>query len=240
MWLRSATMDEHPHVPFVGSDPVPEGELLERAHALFHEMDRRRSVRFFSDRPVPKAVVETAIRIASTAPSGAHMQPWTFVLIGDRDVKRRIRVAAEVEERENYEGGRLPPEWREALAPLGTDWRKPFLETAPWLVVVFEQRYGIRPDGSRRHHYYVKESVGIACGLFIAALHQLGLATLTHTPSPMAFLSNLLDRPDNERPFIVFPVGYPAPDATVPDLTRKPLGEVMVEVRATDLTGHHS
>ncbi len=228
-------MNEFRHVPYRGPDPVADDELLARAHALFHEMNRRRSVRFFSDRPVPRAVVETAIRLASTAPSGAHLQPWTFVLIGDAEVKRRIRVAAEVEERENYEGGRLPPEWREALAPLGTDWRKPFLETAPWLVVVFEQRYGIKPDGSRRHHYYVKESVGIACGFFIAALHQLGLATLTHTPSPMAFLSKLLNRPENERPFILFPIGYPAANATVPDLTRKPLAEVMVEVRTDDL-----
>ena len=228
-------MTDYPHVPYRGPDPLPDAELLRRAHELFHEMDRRRSVRFFSSRPVPRAVVETAIRIASTAPSGAHMQPWTFVLVGDPEVKRQIRVAAEVEERENYEGGRLPPEWREALAPLGTDWRKPFLETAPWLVVVFEQRYGLTPHGARRHHYYVKESVGIACGFFIAALHQLGLVTLTHTPSPMAFLSKLLRRPENERPFILFPVGYPAADATVPDLTRKSLPNIMVEVRASDL-----
>ncbi len=210
--------------------------MLERAHALFHHMDSRRSVRSFSDRPVPRAVMETAIRTASTAPSGAHMQPWTFVLVGDPAVKRQIRIAAEKEERENYEGGRLPTEWREALAPLGTDWRKPFLETAPWLVIVFEQRYGFHPDGTRRHHYYVKESVGIACGFFIAALHQLGLATLTHTPSPMAFLARLLGRPESERPFILFPVGYPAEDATVPDLDRKPLAAVMVEVAEEDLS----
>jgi len=163
------------------------------------------------------------------------MQPWTFVLVGDPAVKRRIRDAAEREERENYEGGRLPPEWRQALAPLGTDADKPFLETAPWIIVVFEQRYGVGEDGSRRHHYYVKESVGIACGILIATLHRLGLATLTHTPSPMAFLTTLLGRPANERPFVMFPVGYPADDCEVPDLTRKPLGEVMVEVVADDL-----
>lgn len=163
------------------------------------------------------------------------MQPWTFVVVGDPEVKRHIRVAAEAEERENYEGGRLPPEWRAALAPLGTDWRKPFLEAAPWLVIVFEQRYGLEADGTRRHHYYVKESVGIACGFFIAALHRLGLVTLTHTPSPMAFLSRLLRRPGNERPFILFPVGYPAEGAMVPDLVRKDLADVMVEVTAADL-----
>jgi iodotyrosine deiodinase len=213
-----------------------EAELRERARLVFDEMDRRRSVRSFSADPVPREVIEDAIRAASTAPSGAHRQPWTFVLVGDPEVKRRIRIAAEDEERENYVGGRLPPEWRDALAPLGTDWRKPFLETAPWIVVVFEQRYGWNGDGTRRHNYYVKESVGIACGLFIATLHRLGLATLTHTPSPMAFLSDLLGRPRNERPFIVSPVGYPADDCRVPELVRKPLDEVMIEVRAGDLS----
>ena len=163
------------------------------------------------------------------------MQPWTFVLIGDPVVKRRIRVAAEIEERENYEGGRLPLHWREDLSPLGTDWRKPFLETAPWIVVVFEQRYGTRPDGDKQHHYYVKESVGIACGMFIDVLHRMGISTLTHTPSPMAFLRTLLGRPENERPFIMFPIGYPSNDCEVPDLVRKELGDVMVEVAASDL-----
>jgi iodotyrosine deiodinase len=210
-------------------------ELLERARRIHDEMERRRSVRDFSDRPVPREVMELVIRTASTAPSGAHMQPWTFVLVGDPEVKRRIRIAAEQEEFENYEGGRIPPEWRQALAPLGTDWRKPFLEVAPWLVVVFEQRYGVTPDGERRHHYYVKESVGIACGLFISTLHRLGLVTLTHTPSPMAFLTQLLGRPQNERPFILFPVGYPAEGTVVPDLKRKDLNQVMIEITAADL-----
>jgi len=209
--------------------------LVADARALYENMDRRRSVRDFSDRAIPREVVELAIQTASTAPSGAHRQPWTFVLTGDPEVKRRIRVAAEREEYENYEGGRIPPEWREALAQLGTDWRKPFLETAPWIVVVFEQRYGLGRDGARSHHYYVKESVGIACGIFVAALHQLGIATLTHTPSPMAFLTKLLGRPENERPFVLFPIGYPAADCLVPDLTRKPLAEVMVEVDATNV-----
>jgi nitroreductase len=218
--------------------PQPvDDELLERARQIHQEMERRRSVRDFSDRPVPREVMELAIRSASTAPSGAHMQPWTFVLVGDPEVKRCIRTAAEEEEYQNYEGGRIPPEWREAVAPLGTDWRKPFLEVAPWLVVVFEQRYGTTSGGERRHHYYVKESVGIACGLFISTLHRLGLVTLTHTPSPMAFLAQLLGRPQNERPFILFPVGYPAEGAVVPDLHRKELSDVMVEVTAADLDG---
>jgi nitroreductase len=180
-------------------------------------------------------MLDAAIAAASTAPSGAHMQPWTFVVTGDAEVKQRIRVAAEAEERENYEGGRLPPHWREDLAPLGTGWRKPFLETVPWLVVVFEQRYGTRPDGTKQHHYYVKESVGIACGMFIDALHRMGLSTLTHTPSPMLFLKKLLRRPESERPFILFPVGYAAEDCEVPDLTRKQLTDIVVDFGAEDL-----
>ena len=154
-------------VPYQPED-VPEGSRLDVARAVYGEMDRRRSVRQFSDRPVPREMVETAILAASTAPSGAHMQPWTFVLIGDPEVKHRIRIAAEEEERQNYEGGRIPPHWRADLEPLGTDWEKPFLETVPWIVVVFEQRFGTKPDGTKQHHYYVKESVGIAAGLFPA------------------------------------------------------------------------
>ena len=212
---------------------LPEYETEEqrrRAQSFYAEMDARRSVRHFSDNPVPRDLVETAIRTASTAPSGAHRQPWTFVLIGDPDVKRQIREAAEEEERINYEGGRLPDHWLEALEPLGTDWHKDFLETVPWIVVLFEQRYGIDEKGEKLHHFYVKESCGIAAGLFIAALHHMGLATLTHTPSPMKFLTDLLGRPDNERPFCMFPIGYPADDCVVPDLRRKSLDEVMVEV----------
>ena len=215
-----------PTVPYRVPDRTDE-ERLARAEAFFREMDARRSVRDFSDRPVPRGLLERAIATASTAPSGAHMQPWTFVAVSDPAVKRQIREAAEAEERESY-GGRMPDEWLEALAPLGTDWRKPFLETAPWLVVLFAQRTGVRADGSTRKHYYVQESCGIAAGLFIAALHHAGLATLTHTPSPMRFLSGILKRPPNEAPFILFPVGYPAADAEVPDLRRKTLGEVTV------------
>ncbi len=215
---------------------VSQGEQVNVARSILEEMNARRSVREFSEREVPRELIETAIRCASTAPSGAHMQPWTFVIIGDPEVKRAIRAAAETEERENYEGGRLPPHWREDLAPLGTDWRKPFLETVPWIVVVFEQRYGTRPDGAKQHHYYVKESVGIACGMFIDALHRMGLSTLTHTPSPMAFLRTLLGRPESERPFMLFPIGYAADDCEVPDLTRKSLDAIMVEVLPSDLT----
>lgn len=204
-------------------------EIMEQRAAAFYEtMDRRRSVREFSDEPVPRHLIDQAIRTASTAPSGAHRQPWTFVVVGDPALKARIRVAAENEERENYEGGRLPGDWREALQPLGTDWEKPYLETVPWLVVLFEQRYTLKDNGDTIRNYYVKESVGIAAGLFIAALHNMGLATLTHTPSPMAFLTRILDRPENERPFVLFPIGYPTQDCRVPDLQRKPLDEVMV------------
>ncbi|MCC6214636.1 MAG: nitroreductase family protein [Polyangiaceae bacterium] len=220
-------MTEHRHVPYRPAR-LPADESIARGRALFDELSARRSCRFFSDEAVPREAIALAIRCAGTAPSGAHRQPWRFVAVSDGALKRQIRVAAEEEERASYEGGRMPPEWREALAPLGTSWEKPFLETAPWLVVAFEETHGVTPSGAHRKNYYVKESVGIACGLFVAAIHRMGLATLTHTPSPMGFLSRLLGRPANEKPYILFPVGYPAPDATVPDLTRKPLEELAV------------
>lgn len=204
-------------------------ETARRARQFYELMDRRRTVRDFAPDPVPREWIELAIRTASTAPSGAHRQPWTFVSVDDAGIKRRIREAAEEEERKNYEGGRFPEEWLRALQPLGTHWRKPHLEDAPWLVVVFEELFGYEADGvTKRKNYYVKESVGIACGLFIAALHRMGLATLTHTPSPMRFLSDILGRPGNEKPYILFPVGYPAEGAQVPDLRRKSLDEVAV------------
>jgi iodotyrosine deiodinase len=208
---------------------LPEPVALERARDFRAEMGARRSIRMFSADPVPREMIELAILTAASAPSGAHQQPWTFVAVNDPDVKGRIREAAEAEERRNY-AGRMPADWLSALAPLGTDWRKPFLEIAPWIVVLFEQVHGWHPDGSISKHYYARESVGIACGLFIAAIHRMGLATLTHTPSPMRFLSRILDRPSNERPFVLLPVGYPAEDCTVPDLTRRPLDEVAVFV----------
>jgi iodotyrosine deiodinase len=199
-----------------------------RAGSWLDELASRRSVRAFSTDPVPRDLIELAILAAGTAPSGAHQQPWTFVAVGDPETRHRIRVAAEDEERRSYEGGRMPPEWRDALAVLGTDWRKPFLDEVPWIVVLFEQVHGWFPDRRIRKHYYARESVGIACGLFIAAIHRMGLATLTHTPSPMGFLSTILERPSNERPFVVLPVGYPAADAMVPDLRRKSLDEIAV------------
>ncbi len=220
---------EHPFVPY-SPTPVPAGEALDRGQAFHDHMDARRSVRMFSDEPVPQKLIEQAILTASTAPSGAHKQPWRFVMTDSAAVKSAIREAAEEEERVNYLDNRMNEEWQEALAPLGTDHHKEFLEVAPWIVVLFEERYEQRPDGERRKNYYVKESCGIAAGLFIAALHTMGLATLTHTPSPMAFLSKVLGRPENERPFVLFPIGYPLPGTRVPDIARKPLEDVAVHV----------
>ena len=217
---------DYPFIPHRPSRLTPE-EMDERGRAFLERMATRRSVRDFSDEPVPRRLIETAVRIAGTAPSGANRQPWTFVIVDDPALKQSIRGAAEAEERRNYEGGRFPPEWLEALAPLGTDWRKPFLTEAPWLVVVFRHDHAIGPDGAALKNYYVAESVGIACGFFIAALHTMGLATLTHTPSPMGFLRTLLRRPSDEKPYILFPVGYPAPDATVPDIQKKPFDEIV-------------
>lgn len=215
---------EHPFIPLTFERLAPE-EMRRRAESFYREMDRRRSVRHFSSEPVPRELVEQAIRTASTAPSGAHRQPWLFVAVDDAGIRREIRQAAEEEERKNY-GERFPEEWIEALEPLGTHWEKPYLEHAPWLVVVFEELFGYDEEGEKRKNYYVKESVGIACGMFIAALHHMGLATLTHTPSPMRFLSEILGRPRNEKPYILFPVGYPAEDARVPDIERKELEQV--------------
>jgi iodotyrosine deiodinase len=208
-------------------DPVPATVGLERGRTLLDSMQRRRSVRWFSDQPVPRELIETAVAVANTAPSGAHHQPWTFVATDDPDLKHRIRSAAEQEEQRFYEE-RSVPEWHAALGPLETDADKDFLDVVPWIVVAFAQRQTPMPDGSLRRNYYVNESVGIACGLFITALHTMGLATLTHTPNPMAFLTKILDRPSTERPYILFPVGYPAPDCEVPDLTRKPLADALI------------
>lgn len=214
-------------VPYL-FERLTEGEMLERASAFESLMEQRRSVRFFSEEPVPRKLIESAIRSASSAPSGAHRQPWTFVAVSNKEIKSEIRAAAEEEERRSYEGGRMPEEWKDALEPLGTTWHKPYLDTVPWLVVLFAQTYGWEPSSSKRKHYYVNESCGIAAGLFIAALHNMGLATLTHTPSPMAFLSRILERPMGEKPYILFPIGYPDADCLVPDLRRKSLSEVSV------------
>jgi len=211
---------------------LPETVMATRGRTLLERLARRRSVRDFAPDPVPRELVELAIAAANTAPSGANRQPWHFVAVSDPRVKAEIRRGAEAEEREFYEGGRATPEWLAALAPLGTDWRKPFLELAPWLVVVFKEVHTIGPDGERLTNYYVNESVGIACGLFIAALQEMGLATLTHTPQPMRFLSRILDRPENERPFILFPVGYPAPGCEVPSISKKGLAEISTWMEA--------
>ncbi len=217
-------MVRYPFIPYQPERLSPD-ESARRGESFYRLMDRRRSVRDFSADAVPRQLIEQAIRTASTAPSGAHRQPWRFVVVGDPEIKRQIRIAAEAEEKKSYEE-RMPDEWLEALAPIGTTWQKPFLETVPWIVVVFEELYGYDAEGNKRKNYYVRESTGLACGLFIASLHNMGLSTLTHTPSPMAFLRNILGRPKNERPFILFPVGYPAAGATVPDFGRKPLEEV--------------
>lgn len=227
---------KYPRVPFE-HQRLDVDEMLQRAEGVVSRFDERRSVRDFSTEEVPRRLIELAIKAASTAPSGAHRQPWRFVAVSDPVIKQRIREAAEVEERQSYLGGRMPNEWLEALVPIGTDWHKPHLEDAPWIVVVFAELFGVEADGSKRKNYYVKESVGIACGLFIAALQAMGLVTLTHTPSPMEFLREILGRPKNEKPFIVFPVGYPSPDATVPDLRRKSLDEVALWFEAGSVEG---
>lgn len=224
---------EYPFIP-LEFEYLTADEQLTRSREFLERMRRRRTVRDFSPRPVPFELIENAIATAGTAPSGANQQPWTFVVVRDPAIRRQIRSAAEAEEKESYEH-RMSEEWLRALAPLGTDWHKPHLEDAPYLIVVFRQAYGLRTDdpGSepvRVKHYYSEESVGIAVGLLLCSLHQAGLATLTHTPSPMAFLSAILQRPANERAYVVIPVGYPAEDAQVPDIRRKPLNEIMIVV----------
>lgn len=213
-------------VPLAHERLSPE-EAARRGRAFYEEMNRRRTTRHFASDPVPRGLIELAIRTAGTAPSGAHLQPWTFVPVSDPDLKRRMRDAAEVEERRFYRE-LAPPEWLDALAPLGTDEHKPHLTDAPWVVVLFRQAHGLRADGGKDTYYYTQESCGIAAGLFIAAVHRMGLVTLTHTPSPMGFLADLLGRPSNERAMLVMPVGYPASGAMVPDLTRKSLDQIAV------------
>lgn len=212
-------------IPLPDFRRLPAPEMLSRAQEFAATMARRRTVRDFSDEPVPRALIEQAIRAAGTAPNGANLQPWHFVAVGDPAVKRTIRLAAEEEEREFY-AERATPEWLEDLAPLGTDSDKPFLERAPWLIGIFGERYRPQPDGSRRANYYVQESVGIATGFLIAALHHAGLATLTHTPSPMGFLNEILGRPASEKPFLLLVVGFPAEGAVVPDIGKKPLESI--------------
>ena len=204
---------------------IPSDAMRERADDFYRLMARRRTVRDFSNRGVPRSLVEQCIRTAGTAPSGANHQPWHFICISDPAIKRRVRLAAEEEEKSFY-AGRAGEEWLDALAPLGTDADKPFLETAPWLIAIFAERHGVAADGSRYKNYYVPESVGIASGFLIAALHNAGLATLTHTPAPMGFLNEICGRPDNEKPYILLVAGYPAEGVTVPAIERKPLDDI--------------
>lgn len=213
-------------IPFQAQQLEPE-EMLQRSADYYQSMQQRRTLREFSSRPVPIEIIENIIMTASTAPSGAHKQPWTFVVVADPQIKAQIRHAAEREEYENYHG-RMSEEWLSDLEPLATDWHKPFLEIAPYLIVVFRKAYDILPNGGQRKNYYVQESVGIACGFLLAAIHQAGLVALTHTPSPMNFLQNILQRPENERPFLLIPVGYPAENAQVPNLQRKEKEEIMI------------
>jgi nitroreductase len=207
----------------------PIEEQLRRAQEFFALCRRRRTVRKFSDKPVPRELMETIIATAGTAPSGANKQPWKFVLVDDPELKKRIRIAAEKEEKESYEH-RMPQEWLDDLEPLGTDWHKEFLEVVPYLIIVFREKYRVE-EGRQKKNYYVDESVGIACGFLLAAIHYAGLASLTHTPSPMNFLRELLHRPQHEVPYLLIPVGYPAEDAVVPDIHRKHLDEILVRNR---------
>lgn len=211
-------------VPLTTYKEYPVSEMRERSRAFAADLGRRRTVRQFSDRPVPREIIDACVAAAGTAPSGAHQQPWHFVVVSDPGVKRAIRESAEQAEEHFYASA--PAEWLEALAPLGTDMHKPYLESAPYLIAVFAKRYGVRADGTRSPNYYVMESVGIAAGFLLSALHHSGLVALTHTPNPMGFLNQVLERPPNERPLMLIVTGYPAPDAVVPDLCRKPLAAI--------------
>lgn len=222
--MEKKEINGHPHVKY-HRPLVSIEELTENAEHFYRKMNLRRTVREFDSRAIPLEVMENIIRTAGTAPSGAHKQPWTFCLIADPGIKKKIREAAEKEERISY-SQRMPESWKTDLKPLGTDWKKPFLEEAPYLIVVFKQSYGIKDD-EKIQHYYVSESVGIACGFLIAAIHQAGLVTVSHTPSPMNFLSKILGRPENEKPFLLLPVGYAKEESYVPDLERKTLEEIL-------------
>ena len=217
-------MSNYQTIPLPDYREYPVDEMRQRLNDFYTEVNRRRTVREFSDRPVPRDIIETALMAANTAPSGANLQPWHFVAVSGAATKRKIREAAEIEEREFYEH-RATTEWLAALEPIGTDSNKPFLETAPYLIAVFLQKFGVLDDGRKVKHYYPTESTGLATGILITALHQAGLVCLTHTPSPMKFLNEILSRPKSERPFLLLVTGYPADDAEVPDINRKSLDE---------------
>lgn len=217
--------NKHPFIQFK-RETFSDEEMIKRSRDFFSWADKRRSVRDFSDQPVPKEVMENIIRTASTAPSGAHKQPWTFCLISNSELKSVLRGLAEEEERKSYDG-RMSDEWLKDLEPLGTDWVKEFIDIAPWIVIVMKKAYDFNEDGSKKNNYYVNESVGLAAGFLLMAIHNAGLVALTHTPSPMNFISKALERPENERPYLLIPVGHAAENATVPDLKRKPIDEVI-------------
>jgi len=223
--MRTKTINGYEYVEYQ-KQTYPEPEVLERSRSFYNWMDQRRTVRDFSDRSIPRQVIENIISAASTAPSGAHKQPWTFCVISQPELKEKIRKAAEEEEYESYHN-RMSESWLKDLQPLGTDWHKPFLEIAPYLIIVFKKAYDL-VDGEKMNNYYVNESVGLACGFLLAGIHNAGLVALTHTPSPMNFLTRILDRPENERPYLLIPIGYPSPETFVPKLSRKPLDEVAV------------
>lgn len=219
-------IDGYPFVSY-SKEIFPVPEMILRTKTFYEWMDKRRTLRDFSEKPVPKEVIENILSAASTAPSGAHKQPWTFCIVSNPGLKKQIRIEAEKEEYESY-NGRMPEEWLKDLRPLQTDWKKKFLEIAPYLIIVFKHSYELNDKGQKHQNYYVTESCGIACGFLLAAIHHAGLAALTHTPSPMNFLSKLLNRPENEKPYLLIPVGYPATKCWVPDLKRKGLNEIAV------------
>lgn len=223
---KQKMIDGYPFIAY-SKEVYEANQMFSRTSDFFNWMDKRRTVRDFSNKPVDRSIIENIIKVASTAPSGAHKQPWTFCIVSDADIKKQIRLAAEEEEKASY-GGRMSEEWLKDLAPLGTDWQKPFLEIAPYLIIVFKRSYEWDTDGKKHQNYYVTESCGLACGFLLAAIHNAGLAALTHTPSPMNFLSKVLNRPDNEKPFLLVPVGYAAEECWVPDIQRKGLDEIMV------------
>jgi nitroreductase len=218
-------MDKPSFIPYKSAQ-LDKNEMTQHSLDFYQNMNLRRSVRDYSDRDVPKEVIENIIMTASTAPSGAHKQPWTFCAVSNSTIKSEIKKAAEKEEYESY-NKRMSEEWLDALKPIGTTWEKPFLEIAPWLIIVFKKAYDLDENNARQKNYYVNESVGIACGFLISAIHQAGLVTLTHTPSPMNFLQKILNRPENERAYLLLPVGYPSEDAQVPNFKRKPAEEVI-------------
>jgi iodotyrosine deiodinase len=223
---KTIIVDGHPFVRYTQESP-PEADMLTKSKQFYNWINKRRTVRDFSDKPIPQEVINDILLAASTAPSGAHKQPWTFCVVSNPDIKKQIRIEAEREEYESYHG-RMSEEWKEDIKKLQTDWNKPFLETAPYLIIVFKKAFDLNDDGSKRTNYYVAESVGLACGFLLAAVHNAGLVALTHTPSPMNFLSKVLNRPENERPFLLIPIGYAADETYVPDLKRKSLEEVAV------------